>query len=160
MLENRPRLRNHLFATAILFGAALGGASALDFMLTNGFQLGSAEAAQRTSYAGDPVYVVNPEGAPYAPTSFNSDTFGGAFQDAGNETPSEDLDGGANATRTASSEGESALYREIAALYEDEPLPAEDEVIVEDQDYAPVYDALAEQTAEIKAQVSGSVQSW
>jgi len=160
MLENRPRLRNHLFATAILFGAAIGGASALDFMLTSGFQLGTAQATERTSYAGDPVYVVNPQGSAYVPSSFSGDTFGGTFQEVGYDMPVEDLDGGANATRTASAEGENELYREIAALYEDEPLPAEEEVAVEEDGYDPVYDALAEQTEQIKAQVSGNVQSW
>lgn len=156
MLENRPQLRNHLFATAILFGTAVAGASTLDFMLTSGFQFptAQAEAASHTPYAGDPRYVWDPPST--APASFSGDLYEDHFQEVSHtpDTPPEALEG--DATRGNDSEDEpSALYREIAALYADEPI---EEDLAPDVEPHPVYDALTEYAADIKQQASGNEQ--
>lgn len=124
MLEDRPVLKDRLYAVATFGGIALATAMAFDFMVTGGFDFG-AQRSQSTytdpfafasSAASSAVSALAPE-ANAREVSWTSPM---PLDEVATEDPQQ-LDGDSTGSAVAAqyaAPSEDELYREITALYE------------------------------------------
>jgi len=125
--SKNPIVRERLLAVAVFGAVAIGGAAAVDTMVTGGFDFPVArdEARQhsRHVFASIDEWAVTPRAEPVSwtaapPVTEEFDT-------------TDDLDGGAIAEDEMHASTEAEIYDEIHALYEEtEPAPEDNATVV------------------------------
>lgn len=130
MLEN-PVHKERALGLAALAAIGLGGAMAVDVLVTGGFDFGPGRVAQDRQQPSTYVRVV--DAAEYVRSGFSS--VGDYFQRPPDTSHSEERLAGAddgNTVVAANENGGDQLYREIAALYADSEDSYRDEPAYED----------------------------
>jgi len=129
MLDSNPILRERLLAIAAFGAIAIGSATAVDTMVTGGFDFPVARDAAHSASA--PVlamadgWTVTPRAEPVSWIADPPPTEDAPANDA--------LDGGALAEAAPTEPTEAEIYEEIRALYEDaEPAPEDNAITAED----------------------------
>lgn len=178
MLDDNPVLRERLMAFGAFAGIAVFAVTAVDVMVTGGFDFGPGRAPYNR---GQPnAYVRMVDAAHYVSDSFRSIGWDEAFARAPDTSASEtrlagEDDGSAPPANAAEVEGDN-LYEEIAALYRESEDPYVEEPSYEDApaidegagEPEPVYDEPEWETqplddepeAEKLASVYGSESPW
>jgi hypothetical protein len=148
MLDN-PVHKERAVGLTALAAIGLGGAMAVDVLVTGGFDFGPGRAAYDRQQPSAYVRVVN--AAQYVRTGFSS--VGEYFQRPPDTSHSEERlagadDGSAPPDMAASDAAGDNLYREIAALYADSEDGYRDEPAYEDAPATDADEAYAQETYE------------
>lgn len=114
MLDDRPKLREGLLATATFAAIAIGTLGALDFIVTGGFDFGARRTA--SSY-GSPLVGASVLAAEPPASTITAMTWSAPEAVDEEQTAEDLLDAAAEPGEGVAAPSEDQLYREIAQLY-------------------------------------------